>query len=180
MCGDAARDNHLLIAKYGLGCQAQVFPEHSGKGQVFCTFHSILPLQRAVEHLPNLQMNQPPLLKQFRVSLTVLIPPQHLGKLKFCLDRVNVYDCSYNWYKGFSVILNIEGGINKNSYIFLNACIHVFTAVFISIEHPNPKFTLGGVSGLAVGKIIETYLFFENILKKKNENIIKKIAMTTI
>ncbi len=44
------------MAKYGLGCQAQAFPEHSGKGEVFHTFHSILPLQRAVEHLPNLQM----------------------------------------------------------------------------------------------------------------------------
>ncbi len=31
-------------------------PEHSGKGEVFHTFHSILPLRRAVEHLPNLQM----------------------------------------------------------------------------------------------------------------------------
>src|SRR6266404_3560046 len=33
--------------------------EHSGKGQVFCMFHSIPPLQRAVEHLPNLQMMFP-------------------------------------------------------------------------------------------------------------------------
>jgi len=41
------------------------------------------------------------------------------------------------------------------------------TAIFISIECPNPKFTLGRVSGLAEGKIIETYLFFENILKIK-------------
>jgi len=47
------------MAKYGLGCQAQVFPEHSGKGEVFCMFHSIPPLQRAVEHLPNLQMLGP-------------------------------------------------------------------------------------------------------------------------
>ncbi len=44
------------MAKYGLGCQAQAFPEHSGKGEVFHMFYSIPPLQRAVEHLPNLQM----------------------------------------------------------------------------------------------------------------------------
>jgi len=50
-----------------------------------------------------------------------------------------------------------------------------FTAVFILIECPNPKCTLGGVLGSAEGKIIDLSFFWE-YFEKKNENIITEWA----
>src|SRR6266404_7140377 len=62
--------------------------------------------------------NAPPLYKQTLLFLIVLIPPHHVRKSQICLVRVKVYDCSYTWYKQFSVILNFEGEIKEKSYIF--------------------------------------------------------------
>jgi len=63
---------------------------------------------------------------------------------------------------------HLRTGLSANSRQFQRVFKSIrLTAVFISIECPNPKFTLRRVSGSAEGKIIETYLFFENILKIK-------------
>src|SRR6266404_853591 len=61
--------------------------------------------------------NAPPLYKQFLLFLIILIPPHHVRKSQICLVGVKVYDCSYTWYKQFSVILNFEGEIKEKSYI---------------------------------------------------------------
>src|SRR6266404_3179160 len=89
----------------------------------YCTLQNVL--ETKVEDV----RNTPPLYKQFLLFLVILIPPHHVRKSQICLVGVKVYDCSYTWYKQFSVILNFEGEIKEKSYIFKKAYIHVFQLI---------------------------------------------------